>query len=160
MRCESAHTLFYSTNSAIQRFVAIISYTWKSILLKITLNSKLKGERKPEDHFAQVFHKFWREQKYNLVHQMRIEKSHVAMLWSSLRPLSKCRNTYVYRSITRDNFWIRFNRKSPCLIVAWYREFLASGRLVSRTPETLSILQWSFPAAMKRDSSLQIHRMG
>lgn len=40
-------------------------------------------------------------------------------------------------------------------MVAWYRAFFASGRFVSRTPATLSILQCSFPAAMKRDSSLQ-----
>lgn len=61
----------------------------------------------------------------------------------------------IQRSMTRDSFWIRFNKKSPCLIVAWYRAFFASGLLVSNTPATLSILQCSFPAAMNRDSSLQ-----
>lgn len=30
------------------------------------------------------------------------------------------RNAYkLHRSITRESFWIRFNKKSPCLIVAW-----------------------------------------
>lgn len=57
--------------------------------------------------------------------------------------------------ITRESFCTRLSSTSPCLITSWYWKFTLSGRIVSTTPPTLSILQDSRPAAMKRDSSLQ-----
>ncbi len=60
---------------------------------------------------------------------------------------------WLQMSMTLESFWIRLSKKSPCLIVDWYKAFFASGRLVSKIPATLSILQLSLPAAMNRESS-------
>jgi len=49
-------------------------------------------------------------------------------------------------------FWKATAEQSRKL--AWYCQFLLSGRVVSTMPPTLSILQWSRPAAMNLDISL------
>ena len=56
--------------------------------------------------------------------------------------------------MTRDNFCTRFRSKSPCRIRAWYCALRTSGRFVSKTPATLSILQLMRPLAMNMESSL------
>lgn len=61
--------------------------------------------------------------------------------------------------ITLDNFCTLLRSKSPCFTIAWYCQFLLSGRLVSTTPPTRSTLQCNLPAAINRDNSLQIQRM-
>jgi len=65
----------------------------------------------------------------------------------------------VYRLMTRESLWMRLRSESPCLMTDWYCAFLVSGRVVSTMPATLSILQWSLPAAMKRESSLNRPRI-
>ncbi len=59
-----------------------------------------------------------------------------------------------YTLMTRESFCILFSSRSPDLMLAWYWEFLASGRLVSMMPATLSITALRRPAEMKRDTSL------
>lgn len=77
--------------------------------------------------------------------------------WQNKRKKKSSLVDLCYTFITRLSFWILFRSRSPCFMVAWYCQFLWSGLLVSTTPPTLSILQFSLPAAMNLESSLSIN---
>jgi hypothetical protein len=56
---------------------------------------------------------------------------------------------------TRDGMDVQLSKRSPCLTTCSYWAFFLSLLFVSTTPLTLSIVQFSRPAEIRRDRSLQ-----
>jgi len=92
-------------------------------------NSIQKIKTDTRDH-AQILNNTWANKQIRSIltsitlikwWKKKINMLHLSLGFSSFRIISESQqNVYLLqRSITRDSFWIRFNKKSPCLIVAW-----------------------------------------